>query len=49
MKNLGILLTIAAVGFGGYLLYKSYQEKKVDETPVSYEEALKKLDEAKSE
>lgn len=47
--RIGLLLTIAAVGLGGYLLYKKYQEKKIDETPVLYEEALKKLEEAKAQ
>lgn len=49
MKNIGVILTIAAVGIGGYLLYQSYKRKKIDETPVSYDEALQKLEEAKSE
>lgn len=49
MKNVGIIITIAAIGLGGYLLYKAYERKKIDETPVSYDEALKQLDESKSE
>ena len=46
-KGLVLVLTIAAVGLGGYLLYKAYEKKKIDETTVPYEEALQKLEEAK--
>lgn len=45
--KIGIVLTIAAVGLGGYLFYQKWKEKKIDESEVSYEEALKKLQEAK--
>ena len=45
--KIGLVLTLAAIGLGGYLLYKKWEEKKIDETSTSYSEALKKLEEAK--
>jgi hypothetical protein len=48
-RNVGIILTIAAIGLGGYLLYIKWKEKKIDESETSYNEALKKLEEAKKQ
>jgi len=48
-KNIGIILTVAAVGIGGYLLFQAWQKNKIDETPVSYDEAIKKLEKAKKD
>jgi len=47
--KVGLVLTIAALGLGGYLLYQKYQEKKIDESETSYSEALKQLEEAKKD
>lgn len=44
-KRTIILVTaiIATIG-GGYLTYRYFRNKKVDETPVPLDDALKKLD-----
>ena len=37
-------LTLA---WGGWLVYRNNRNTKVDETPISYDEALKKIEELK--
>jgi len=44
-----LLSLIAAVSYGGYFFYQSYKKRKIDERTVSLEEALKMLQQAKSE
>jgi predicted negative regulator of RcsB-dependent stress response len=39
LATVGIILT-----WGGWLIYRNNRNNKIDSTPVSYEEALKKLE-----
>ena len=36
-----------ALVWGGWLVYRNNRNKKIDETPIDYEEALKKLEAVK--
>jgi predicted negative regulator of RcsB-dependent stress response len=36
-----------ALAWGGWLIYRNNRNKKIDETPISYEEALKNIEEVK--
>lgn len=43
-KKVGIITSLLVIGLGGWLFYRNQRNKKIDETPVSYEEALNKLE-----
>lgn len=34
-----------ALAWGGWLIYRNNRNNRIDSTPVSYDEAIKKLDE----
>lgn len=40
---------LAIIGYSGYFAYSSYQKKKIDESIVSYEQALQMLQQAKTQ
>ena len=48
-KHLTTIVSIAVIGGLGYYFYRAYRNKKVDETPISYTDALDKLEKLKSE
>lgn len=48
-RNIAIFGSIAILGLGGYFVYKYLRNKKIDERVVSESEALKMLDEARSQ
>ena len=43
-KTIVLVTAILATIGGGYLTYRYFRNKKVDETPVQLDDALKKLD-----
>jgi len=46
-KNLTTIVSIAIIGGLGYYFYREWRNKKIDDTPVSYSDAIKRLEELK--
>ncbi len=46
-RKIVIVGTIAILGMGGYFIYKYYERQKIYDTPVTYEDALARLQKLK--
>ena len=43
-KTLLYSLLGVALAWGGWLIYRNNRNQKIDETPITYDEALKKIE-----
>lgn len=47
-QSIIILSVIAAISYGGYFAYQAYRKKKINDSMVSLDEAIKMLEQAKA-
>lgn len=48
-KKIIIASSVAIVSYAGFFAYRAYQRKKIDDSIVSYEQAIQMLQQAKTQ